>query len=64
MPTLNWIGRKTVENHHIRVPLHLLAVRRASMTGKDRLAHIQERIIAFRSERDWAQFPGRATRNA
>lgn len=24
MPTLNWIGRKTVENHHKQVPFHLL----------------------------------------
>jgi adenine-specific DNA-methyltransferase len=24
MPTLNWIGRKAVENHHRRVPFHLL----------------------------------------
>jgi hypothetical protein len=24
MPTLNWIGRKAVENHHRQVPFHLL----------------------------------------
>jgi site-specific DNA-methyltransferase (adenine-specific)/adenine-specific DNA-methyltransferase len=24
MPTLNWIGRKAVENHHKEVPFHLL----------------------------------------
>lgn len=24
MPTLNWIGKKAVENHHRRVPFHLL----------------------------------------
>jgi len=24
MPTLNWIGRKAVENHHLQVPFHLL----------------------------------------
>ncbi len=24
MPTLNWIGRKAVENHHLEVPFHLL----------------------------------------
>jgi len=24
MPTLNWIGRKAVENHHQQVPFHLL----------------------------------------
>ena len=24
MPTLNWIGKKAVENHHQHVPFHLL----------------------------------------
>ena len=24
MPTLNWIGKKAVENHHWQVPFHLL----------------------------------------
>jgi hypothetical protein len=24
MPTLNWIGKKAVENHHHKVPYHLL----------------------------------------
>ena len=24
MPTLNWIGKKAVENHHRQVPFHLL----------------------------------------
>ena len=24
MPTLNWIGKKAVENHHREVPFHLL----------------------------------------
>lgn len=24
MPTLDWIGRKAVENHHLQVPYHLL----------------------------------------
>ena len=24
MPTLNWIGRKAVENHHRQLPFHLL----------------------------------------
>jgi adenine-specific DNA-methyltransferase len=24
MPTLNWISRKAVENHHQQVPFHLL----------------------------------------
>lgn len=26
MPTLNWIGKEAVVNHHLQVPFHLLKV--------------------------------------
>jgi len=39
MPTLNWIGKEAVVNHHQQVPFHLLKDGRALVVeykGKDR----------------------------
>ena len=58
MPTLNWIGRKAVENHHRQVPFHLLKeVPELSVgdPGSGNLLVIEASLALFDFQTEWDQ---------
>lgn len=50
MPTLNWVGKEAVVNHHLQVPFHLLAdVPESRSNG--RCLFVMPKEATFRSSR-------------
>ncbi len=50
MPTLNWIGKKAVENHHREVPFHLLKDAPDLSVGDPGKGNL---VIEYKNTKDW-----------